>query len=74
MVLVTAEGELASELGAAPGGALLAERLLSLPSVVDSATRFLNLPVRTITAVEHCVCVMQENSLHSTCAVRLHLP
>ena len=59
MVLVTAEGELALELRAAPGGALLAEQLLSLPSVVDSAARFLDLPVRTITAIEHCVCVMQ---------------
>ena len=38
---------------------MLAEWLLSLPSVVDSAARFLDLPVRTITAVEHCVCVMQ---------------
>ena len=40
---MTAEGELASELGAAPGGVLLAERLLSLPSVVDSAACFAGL-------------------------------
>lgn len=55
MVLATAEGRV----GAPHDCPQLVERLMGLPSLAGVAARFAGLPLRTVTAADHCCCVLQ---------------